>query len=81
MLDRLRPALAAGLPAQFLQRFLGEGLARNRLAQRLQQFRDAFLGGGGHADIDAEIEAELREQLLAPLPARWLTRMKALSFS
>lgn len=29
-------------------------------------------GGGGHAEVDAEIEVILREQLLALLPARWL---------
>jgi len=29
-------------------------------------------GGGSHADVDDEIEAALREQLLALLPARWL---------
>jgi ADP-ribosyl-[dinitrogen reductase] hydrolase len=28
-------------------------------------------GAGGHADVDDEIEAELRERLLALLPARW----------
>jgi ADP-ribosyl-[dinitrogen reductase] hydrolase len=28
-------------------------------------------GRGSHADIDAEIEAELRQRLLALLPARW----------
>lgn len=29
-------------------------------------------GGAGRADVDAEIEAEFRQQLLALLPARWL---------
>jgi myo-inositol-1(or 4)-monophosphatase len=38
-------------------------------------------GGGGHAEVDAEIEVMLREQLLALLPARLLQHASVMQIS
>jgi len=51
---------------------LSPAIAAAETAGQMLAAEFARRGGGGHAEVDAEIEVMLREQLLALLPARWL---------